>query len=55
MVIPPCVRYEYRARVYWCTYHKDGTWTVEPDDDIARIVRCSGNWRDAIDEYERED
>jgi hypothetical protein len=55
MSIPPCVRYEYRARVYWVTYWKNATWTVGPDDDISQTVHCSGNWRDAIDEYERED
>ena len=27
-------------------------WTVEPDDDLGSLVRCSGNWRDAIDTFE---
>lgn len=50
--VPACVRYEYRGRTYWVSYFGDAKWTVEPDDDIKRVVRCSGNWRDAIDEYE---
>ena len=54
-LVPPEVRYEYRGRIYWAAYYGDSKWKIEPDEDIARFVRCSGNWRDAIDEYESED
>jgi len=51
--IPPNVRCEYRGRIYWAIHWAGtGLWTVEPDDDIARMVRSGGNWMDAIDEYE---
>jgi hypothetical protein len=54
--IPVSVRLDYRGRVYWCTHWKGNMfWTVEPDDDIPRLVRCSGNSRDAVDEYERDE
>ena len=53
---PPTVRYEYRGRTYWCSHwaHTD-LWTIEPDDDRARLIKCPGNWRDAIDEFERDE
>jgi len=53
--IPGSVRYMYRGRVCWGQHWSGlGLWTVEPDDDYARLVKCGGNWRDAIHEYETE-
>ena len=50
--IPATVRNAYRGRIYWTTYWGGGLWTVEPDDDIERMVTCNGNSREAIDTYE---
>ncbi len=54
--IPVTCPETYNGRTYLVTHWsgRGGLWTVEPDDDVARLIRANTR-QDAIREYERED